>query len=76
MGDNFIQEAVGMGSVHLINVRVGECEVRGVLHEVLHVPSLVKIFFQLVRLLFKSSRQNFNRKNVSSKIMFEKFLQN
>jgi hypothetical protein len=44
MGDNFVQEPVGMGSVHLSNVRVGECEVRGVLHEVLHVLSLVNLF--------------------------------
>lgn len=49
MGDNSIQEAVGMGNVHLNNVRVGECEVRGVLHEVLHVLNLVKNCFSIVK---------------------------
>jgi hypothetical protein len=50
-----------MGSVHL-NMKVGEHEIRGVLHEMLHVPSFIKNIFQLVRLL--ASRYTFNRKNV------------
>ncbi len=61
MSNNYVQEAVVMGSVHL-NMKVGEHEIRGVLHEMLHVPSLIKNIFQLVRLL--ASRYTFNRKNV------------
>jgi hypothetical protein len=41
MGENSIQEAIGKGNV-IISMKVGDCKVKGVLHEVLHVPSLVK----------------------------------
>jgi len=44
MGNNSVQKAVGMGSVHL-NMRVGERVVRDVLHEVLHVFGFVKNLF-------------------------------
>lgn len=44
MGDNFVQEAIGKGSVRL-TMKVGGWEVRGVLHEVFHVLGLVKNLF-------------------------------
>lgn len=44
MGNNFVQKAIGKGNVHL-TMKVGECKVRGVLHDVLHVPVLVNNFF-------------------------------
>jgi len=53
---------MGKGCVCLI-MRVGECEVRGVLHEVFHVLGLVKNLFPV------------SKKNATSKIMLEKFLQ-
>jgi hypothetical protein len=43
MGDNFIQEAIGNGSV-IISMKIGNHEIKGVLHEV-HVQSLVKNIF-------------------------------
>lgn len=49
VSDNYVQEAIVMGSVHL-NMRMGEHEIKGVLHKVLHVPNLIKNIFQLVRL--------------------------
>jgi hypothetical protein len=54
MGDNFVQKPIGMGSVHL-NMRLGEHEVRHVLHEVLHVLGLVKNLF----LVSKATIQGF-----------------
>jgi hypothetical protein len=42
-GQQFYQEAIKNESV--FNHESGECEVRGVLHEVLHVPSFVKNLF-------------------------------
>jgi hypothetical protein len=39
MEDNSIQEVIGKGSVPFM--RVGDCEVKGVFHEVLHVLGLV-----------------------------------
>jgi hypothetical protein len=45
-----------------LTMRVGECEVRGVLHEVFHVLGLVKNLFLI------------SKKNSRSKIMLEKFL--
>jgi hypothetical protein len=54
MGDNFVQKAIGMGNVHL-NMRVGEHEVRDVLHEVLHVLGLFKNLF----LISKATNQGF-----------------
>ncbi len=44
MGNNSVQEAIRKGSVHL-TMRVGECEVRGVLHKVVHVFGLVNNLF-------------------------------
>jgi hypothetical protein len=44
MGNNFVQKAIGMGSVHL-NMIVGEHEVKDVLHEVLHVLGFVNNLF-------------------------------
>jgi hypothetical protein len=55
VSDNYVQEAIVMGSVHL-NMKMGKHRIRGILHEVLHVPSLIKNIFQLIRLLFKASR--------------------
>jgi hypothetical protein len=63
VSNNYVQEVVVMGSVHL-NMKVGEHEIKGVLYEMLHVPILIKNIFQLVRLLLKASRYTFNRKNV------------
>jgi hypothetical protein len=40
MGDNFIQKVIGKGSV-VLSMKVGDCEVKGVLHEVLHILGLV-----------------------------------
>jgi hypothetical protein len=40
MGDNSIEKAIGNGSV-VLSMRVGDREVKGVLHEVLHVLGLV-----------------------------------
>jgi hypothetical protein len=44
MGNNFVQKAIGKGDVYL-TMKVGKYEVRGVLHEFLHVPGLVNNFF-------------------------------
>jgi hypothetical protein len=54
---------MGKGCVRL-TMRVGECEVKGVLHEVFHVlaSGLVKNLFLI------------SKKNARSKIMLEKFL--
>lgn len=41
MGDNFVQEAIGKGNV-ILSMKVGDYVVKGVLHEVLNVLSLVK----------------------------------
>jgi len=46
MGDNFVQEAIGKGSVRL-TMKMGDCEVRGVLHEVFHVLGIVKNLFSI-----------------------------
>jgi hypothetical protein len=46
MGDNFVQEAIGKGSVRL-TMKMGDCEVRGVLHEVFHVFGIVKNLFSI-----------------------------
>jgi hypothetical protein len=59
MGDNSVQKVVGMGSVYLNNVRVGECKVRGVLHEVLDVPSLVKNFFSISKVTIQIFKVEF-----------------
>jgi hypothetical protein len=52
---------MGKGCVCL-TIRVGECEVKGVLHEVFHVLGLLKNLFSV------------SKKNATSKIMLEKFL--
>ncbi len=52
MGNNFIQEAIRKENVHL-TMKVGQCEVRGVLHEILHVLGLVKTSFWSTKLLLK-----------------------
>jgi hypothetical protein len=44
MGNNFVQKAIGKGNVHL-TMQVGECEVKGVLHDVLFVLGIVNNFF-------------------------------
>jgi hypothetical protein len=59
MGDNFVQEVVGMRSVHLNNVKVGECEVKGVLHKVLHVFNLVKNFFSISKAIVQIFKVEF-----------------
>jgi hypothetical protein len=40
MGDNFIQNAIRKGSV-ILSMRVGDHELKGVLHEVSHVLGFV-----------------------------------
>jgi hypothetical protein len=52
MRNNFIQEAIRKENVHL-TMKVGQCEVRGVLHEILHVLGLVKTSFWSTKLLLK-----------------------
>ncbi len=61
MGDNFVQEAIGMGNVHLNNVKVGEWEDKGVLHKVLHVPSLVKNFFSISKAIVQNFKVEFQQ---------------
>ncbi len=47
-----------MGNVHLNNVRV-ENEVRGVLHKVLHVSSLVMNFFSISKAIVQIFKVEF-----------------
>jgi predicted Zn-dependent protease len=46
MGDNFIQEIIGKGN-DILSMRMEDHEIKGVLHEVLHVLGLVKTCSQL-----------------------------
>jgi hypothetical protein len=59
MGDNFFEEAIGMKSVHVNNVKVKECEVKRVLHEMLHVFSLVKNCFSISKAIIQIFKVKF-----------------
>jgi hypothetical protein len=58
MGGNFVQEAMAKGCVHL-TMKVGKCEVRGVLHEVFHVTSLVKNLFSISKAITQGLKVEF-----------------
>jgi hypothetical protein len=44
MGDNYVQDTTRKGSV-ILSMKIGDREVKGVLHEILHVLGLVKNLF-------------------------------
>jgi hypothetical protein len=66
MGDNFLQEAIGKRSICL-TMRVGEHEVKGVLHEVLHVPSLVKDLFSVSKAIVQGLKVEFEQEECNIK---------
>jgi hypothetical protein len=58
MGDNFVQEAMAKRCVRLM-MKVGKCEVKGVLHEVFHVIGLVKNLFSISKAITQGLKVEF-----------------
>jgi hypothetical protein len=70
---NFVQESIGKGNICL-TMRVGEHEVKGVLHEVLHVPSLVKDHFSVSKAIVQSLKIEFEQEECNNKNDFGEIL--
>jgi hypothetical protein len=66
MGDNSIQETIGKGSV-IIFMKVGDHEVKGMLHEVLHDLSLVKNLFLVSKATAQGLKIEFEQDGCSIK---------
>jgi hypothetical protein len=66
MGNNFVQKAIRKRSVHLI-MKVRECEVRSVLHEVLHVLGLVNNLFLVNKITAQGLKMKIEQEKCSIK---------
>lgn len=66
MGDNFVQEAIGKENV-ILSMKVGDHEVKGVLHEVRHVPSFVKNLFLVSKAIAECIKIEFEQDGCSIK---------
>jgi hypothetical protein len=66
MGDDSVQEAIGKGGV-IISMKVGDRKVKVVLHEVLHVPGLVKNLFLISKATAQGQKIEFEQDGCSIK---------
>lgn len=66
MGDNFIQEIIGKGN-DILSMRMEDHEIKGVLHEVLHVLGLVKTCSQLKIAIAQGLKIEFDQDGCSIK---------